>query len=119
MATLKKTSSPLISPIDGVLASRRMTSKKIEANLDALTDVLSVWIRGTNGRYVSPAPRDTQLLIERDEEQKVVGIQIFGASSLVTSFWLNHPDRGLVPHILLQFVDNWMTDAWAEPTKLP
>lgn len=105
MAPLKKLSNPPTSQID--------------TRYDEVTDVLCAWLTGVPASHCGPATVDMHLLLERDEHLQIVGLQILGASTLVPSFWKSHPDRVEIPVVLLQFVDNWLAEAWAEPTKLP
>jgi uncharacterized protein YuzE len=80
---------------------------------DDLMDVLSVHVAGTRAEDFGPAPTDQHMMIERDKSGRVVGIELFGASTIVPSFWKAHPDRKTVPGEILAELDRWLADRWS------
>jgi uncharacterized protein YuzE len=87
---------------------------RILINFNELTDVVSVYIDGTSAAKVLHAPKDNHILLELDTAGHVVGVEVFGASTIVPAFWKEHPDRAAVPAELLVELDRWLAHHWAD-----
>ena len=77
-----------------------------QIHYDKLTDVLSIH-EPEKAVTFGPSPHDNHLLLERDANGRVIGIEVLGASTVKVDAWADHPDRALVPKIISAFLIGW------------
>jgi uncharacterized protein YuzE len=89
-------------------------TRRIVIVYDDLTDVVSAHLADAAGGDVDRASADSYLLLDKDVNGAVVGVEIMGASALIPSRWRTHPDRPLIPSAMLQELDRWFEAHWAD-----
>jgi hypothetical protein len=90
------------------------TELEILISFDDLTEVLSAYVAGTRTAHFGPAPSDGHLMLERDHDGNVVGVELLTSSLSGLPFWKRHPDRGVVPTELVAEIDRWLARHWEE-----
>lgn len=78
-------------------------------DLDTAADVLYVKLEGVRIATSREAPSDDYLILNEDNEGRVVGVQVMFASEFADS-WCAHPDKEMLPAELLLALDNWTSE---------
>lgn len=76
------------------------------SSYDATTDVLYIKLRNSVIQTSQEAPNDEGLILNRDWQGVVVGVQLLEASE---ARWSDHPDKGLVPKPIAQAIEAALT----------
>ncbi len=77
----------------------------ISLKYDAQAEVLDIWIPDVKVVHAQPSANDNNLILEYDDSGAIVGIQILSPGDL--THWENHPDRTLIPDLILEQLDLW------------
>jgi uncharacterized protein YuzE len=80
----------------------------VALHADELSDVLYAKVEGASIRTSREAPNDGDLILNLDENGRVIGVQVLGALSLTAHAWLEHPDRRMLPVEVSAAVEQWL-----------
>ena len=80
----------------------------IELRVDADHDVLYAKRLGARIHLSDEAPTDSFLILNRDADGDVVGVQFLAVNEMELEYWRHHPDRGFLPADILAALDGWM-----------
>jgi len=78
--------------------------------LDERNDVLYLRREDARIRFSHSAAHDPELIINFDEEKRVVGVQLIGLKMLPIDAWMTHPDRDALPEDMLVEIDRTVSE---------
>lgn len=85
-----------------------MATRKVLIRFDAITDVVAVFFENTAAASYRPSRWDNHVMIERDANDEVVGVEVHGPKAYLTQTWASHLVRRDLPLDLLYELDRWL-----------
>lgn len=91
-------------------------TETISVRYDEAHDVLHIKRQTRGLKHADEAPNDCNLIVGRNANGVIVGVQIVGARRLSYREWASHPDRILLPINILARIDQWYAARIVEVT---